>query len=256
MKFLKLIFLVVLISIFTFSCSPTKKVIDTQVSLEDILDRMKSNYEKINSYSASGNIDLNLRNLKMSLQFSMQAIKPNTFLIDVYGPLGIDIASVFLKDDSLMILNVLKDQLIKTSFNSPKLRERQFVDLFIKIIHKSLFGYLDVRSFEADSSFVSETEEKICAIKYFRGSKFDFCFDKATKFISEVFYYKNNSNENFEFYLNGLKESDKIVFPTRVMFNDSSTGESIAISFRKIQFNNIQDEIEFLIPDEIEVIEW
>ncbi len=256
MKFLKLIFLVVLISVFTFSCSPTKKVVDTQVSLEDILDRMKYNYEKINSYSASGNIDLNLRNLRMSLQFSIQATKPNTFLIDVFGPLGIDIASVYLKDDSIMILNMLKNQLIKTSFNSPKLRNRQFVDLFIKIIHKSLFGYLDLHSFEADSSFVTETEEKICAIKYSGESKFDFCFDKAMRFISEVFYHKNKSNENLEFYLNGLKEFDKIIFPTRVVFNDSNTGESVSVSFKKIHFNNIQDEIEFSIPDEVEVIEW
>lgn len=102
MKSLKLLLFLFVSMTLYFSCSPSKKITGEEVTLEDILQNMESNYIRINSYSGTGKIDLNLKSLKMTLQFSLQAIKPSTVYLDLYGPFGIEAASIYLKEDLYM----------------------------------------------------------------------------------------------------------------------------------------------------------
>lgn len=256
MKFIKLFLLLILVSLPYFSCSTSKKVTSEQVTLEEILLNMKSNSQKINSYSGTGKIDLNLKSIKMPLQFSLQAIKPSTVYLDLYGPFGIEAASIYLKEDSIYVYNAMSNSLIKFSFSSSRLRDFQFVSFLNQMLYKSFFGYIDLDTIASDSTFTFETSNKICVIKYIQKSRYDFCFDKSKKFLSEIYYRSETSNENFVILFSELKKYNNIVFPSSIIFNDNDRQESVSISFKQLEFNSVKDELEFNIPEDAKVIEW
>ncbi len=86
-----------ILSLVLISCRTSRELINTNVGIDVIEAFMKSNYDKINSYTATGDIELNLQELKTKLQFSINALKPKSAIIDLFGPFGFDIASVFLR---------------------------------------------------------------------------------------------------------------------------------------------------------------
>lgn len=256
MKSLKLLLFLFVSMTLYFSCSPSKKITDVEVTLEDILQNMESNYIRINSYSGTGKIDLNLKSLKMTLQFSLQAIKPSTVYLDLYGPFGIEAASIYLKEDSLYVYNAMSNTLIKTSLTSPKLRDLQFLNHFNQMFLKSLFGYIDLNSMVSDSTLNVNSSDKVCVIKFNQQYRYDFCFDKSKRFLSDISYSSANSNENFLILFKELKNYGKIFFPSNIIFNDVARKENVSISFKSLEFNSVSDELEFNFPEDVKVIEW
>ncbi|MCX8057673.1 MAG: DUF4292 domain-containing protein [Ignavibacteria bacterium] len=253
---MKRILLKILISLILVSCSTTKTISKKEITLDEILEEMKLNSVKIQSYSAIGDVDLNLNSLKMKLSFSIQSQKPHKVLIDLFGILGIDIASIYLNNDSILVYNAINNELISTNFSSNKIKRSKLSLIADKKIYSILFGEFDLNSFEADSASVKDYDDKFSLIKYFSNNRIEVFYDKTTSFISEIIYYSSTSNNIFEIFFKEIKVIDGIKFPSKIFINNSNSNETISLEFKKIEFNKNIGELELIYPDDAEIKEW
>lgn len=238
------------------SCSPSKNIIDSEITYEEISQSLKTNYEKIKSYSSTGKVDLDLNKLKMTVQFEIQVVKPSNAKIDLFGPFGFDIASVFLKNDSIYIYNAIENLIIKTSFSSEHFKNYELSEVISEIIYPSLLFYFDLNKIHADSTVYSSTKNKICVIKFLKDINLSVCYDKSELFLSEIDINKNSSRKDFVIRFKDLKRIDGIQFPMNIVIIDKNTQENISILFKKIEFNKIKDDLNFSIPENARFEEW
>lgn len=256
MKKIFSLLIIVVVSLNIISCGPTKKVIDHEISFDEINENLKINYDKIKSYSATGSAELNLKRIKMTIQFDLQVLKPSSAIIDLYGPFGFEIASAYLNDDSIKIYNAIDNQLIKTSFSSKKMNASEFGEVFKRIIYPLFFGYFNIDIIEEDSTKFISTKDKFCVTKFYKNSFLEIYYDKSKFFLSEIALRKNFSNKKFLISFQEVKQFDGIKFPVKIEINNEDTQESISISFKKIEFNKINEELQFSVPENVMVKEW
>lgn len=243
-------------SLFFFSCTSSKKISDYEISFEEILQSSKSNFEKINSYSGNGRIEVNLKNISTNLQFFITVKKPSQALIDLYGPFGIDFGNVYLNDDSILIFNSFQNQLIVTEFSSNKLKSLNVFGLSKDLLYSILFGYLDQKSILEDSAIVTNTKNELELIKFVGDRKLVFTYDKILRNLTKVKVYEDLMNPIFEISYSEIKNYGEIFFPEKIEFLNLKTNESILLFFKKLNFNENEDDINFAVPEDVEIVKW
>ncbi|MFN4111146.1 MAG: DUF4292 domain-containing protein [Ignavibacteria bacterium] len=256
MKKIIQLLIIVVFSLNIISCGTSKKVINYEISFDEINESLKINYDKMKSYSANGSAELNLNEIKLTVQFDLQVLKPSSATIDLFGPFGFEIASAYLKDDSINIYIAIDNQLIKTSFSSNRINASEFGEVFKRIIYPLFFGYFNIDVIEGDSTKYISTEEKFGVIKFLKNSVLEIYYDRSKYFFSEIAFSKNFSNKKVLISFQELKEFNGIKFPMRIDIINEDTQESISISFKKIEFNKINEELQFSVPENVKVKEW
>lgn len=256
MKNLFLIFINFVFTLFLISCSTSKMKVEPDLSLEEINSFMKSNYDKIESYSGNGNIQLNLLKLKTNLDFYISVKKPDRVLMDIFGPLGIDVGTLYINDDSILVYNSINEQLIITNFSSPSLQKILFNDLDKEMIYSLFFGYIDLEKFSSDSSELINDEEIIKLVKYSGEEKKEFYYSKRSKYIVKIKFFRNSSEPVFEMSISEIKKYNGLIFPVKIILTNLKTDESIALKLKEIDFNNLNDELEFKYPENVQVLRW
>jgi hypothetical protein len=102
-----------LIAILVISCSSTKNAINQKEAIEkkEYNSEITSpsqiiNYRKqIDSYECLGDFELNFNNQSFDGTFELQTIRNKIFLLKLFGPFGINIASIFGENDKVTIIN-------------------------------------------------------------------------------------------------------------------------------------------------------
>jgi outer membrane lipoprotein-sorting protein len=256
MKIVLKLFILSFISIAVYSCSSSEKIAKKDLSFEEIISEAEANYQKINSYTATGILDLNLKNLKMNLGISIQTLKPSKAQIQISGPFGIDVASVYLKEDSIFIYDLINDRLIETNFSSPKL-QRFFKKGFSReIVYSLLFAYLNLDAIQADSSIIKTFENKFCISKFYDQGRYDIYYDKSNAFISEITFSPIDSEPELIVQFLEVQKFDSITFPKKLLVDFVKSKEDVTIELKKIQFNSNKTDLDFSLPEDVEVIKW
>lgn len=256
MNSIKKIFIIIFTALFFFSCTTNKRISRSDITFEELLENSRANFERIESYSGSGTIELNLNNLKMNLQFSISTKKQDQALVDLFGPLGIDIGSIFINDDTILVFNAFKDQLILTRFSSERFKKLSPVEVDKNFFYSILFFFIDQNSIKADSSFVMNNEKEFILIKYLNEKKFEFIYDKFFRSLIRIVVFDNFNEPTFEINLLKFKNNDEINFPELITFTNLKTNESISLNFKKIEFNKIVEDLNFELPENVEIIKW
>ncbi|MGB9663692.1 MAG: DUF4292 domain-containing protein [Ignavibacteria bacterium] len=220
------------------------------------MEKSQSNFERIISYSGNGTIEINLSNFIANFQFTITAIKPAQALIDVYGPFGFDIGKVYLNGDSIFIYNSIQNQLIITDFSFEKLKRLNFINVDRKIIYAVLFGYLDQDYITADSSYIQNKEKQIELVKFIDKTKFEFIYDRSSSSLSKIRIFKSIDNPVFEIHFSDLVNSGEISFPKKIDFINLNTNEKISLNFKQLNFNELNEEINFELPEDAGIIRW
>ncbi len=239
------------------SCSTSKKVTYESISFDELLNEYKSNFESINSISASGTISLSTKNFPVKLEFEMITLKDNRARIDLWGPLGIYVGNLYLNDDSIMIHNNFNNQLIYASFSSSKLRKYFADEINKNLIYSLLLGYINPDQINSDSS-----SPVIDSGNFYRFSKIkndrriDFYFDKSSRMISEIKMIKG-SEFTLNMTLNGfIKDKNGIRFPSKIRFIDLKKDNWLEINFSEIYINK-ETVIQYPeVPEDVVIKRW
>ncbi len=256
MKFLGRISALLIASVFFFSCTSSKKISVNEISIEEILQNTMSNFEKINSYSGNGRMKVDLKNISASFKFFITVKKPSRVLIDLYGPLGFELGSVYLNGDSIFILNSIQNQIITTNFSSDKLKKLNVFGVDKDLIYSFLFCYFDQKSIVKDSVIVLNTKNQFHLIKFVGDKKLEFTYDKIWRNLNKVRVYEDKENPLFELNYSDIKNYDEIIFPEKIELLNLKTKESILLFFEKLNFNETENEINFDLPEDVEIIKW
>src|SRR3990172_4447829 len=86
-----------LLTYFALSCSPKTSRIDlTRISPEEIIRRTQMNNHEVASFHASGTISIESREFVGTASITVSIKRPDSILIKIEGPFGIDIGSMLL----------------------------------------------------------------------------------------------------------------------------------------------------------------
>ena len=97
-----------------WSCAPTRTIVAdaSAISAESVLQRVKANASRIHNLTAHGTVTVERRDSGNSGSFDMVLKKPDSLLIKLSGPFGIDAGMVLLTPQEFRLYNRFANQLV------------------------------------------------------------------------------------------------------------------------------------------------
>ncbi len=126
-------------TLFLFGCSTTTKITKEvqPLSAEMVMFNVREQYKKISTLQAEGTLSIESPSFSNSASFEMFAHRPDSLLIHITGPFGIDVASASIKKSTILFYNKLNNEYIETDiekelpvlFNLP-INSKDIIDVF------------------------------------------------------------------------------------------------------------------------------
>jgi len=237
-KIAYILFLIVFIGIF-YSCSSIKDTSEKKQSnlKEKTIDSIETfqvlNLRKgLNNFESTGEVTININNDEFSGNFELGYINNKHCILNIYGPFGLNIASVEIKSDSLKIANLWHKKYYQTH---TKIKSTELDLNYLELIRKLLIAEPLI-----DSIIIKN-----------KGDTLDFShtFDKGK---ASYKYIISNSNlifseveiEQYQVKLmyNNYKKNDSNYYPYKLVFEIDSLNAKVTFEIEELEILNDLDK--------------
>jgi len=99
-------------------------------------------------------------------------------------------------------------------------------------------------------------ESEFTLIKFLKERKLEFTYDKLSRTLKEIQVFENSVEPVFKINFLKYKNYNEINFPQVISFLNLKTNESISLNFKKFEFNKLEEDLNFELPEDVEIIRW
>ena len=262
------------------SCRSQRKVVKTplrEYGIEFLFDRMKENQFQFETLSMKASIEASSNTSKESnnLTGNIRIVRDSVIWASVSLGLGIEVARLYITQDSVFFLNRIANEYVATSFGF--FNTQYQVDLDFNILQSLLTGndFDDYESTKFKASYDSgryklTAQERRKQKKYIRSNSdarrvlIQDTWLNPDNFKIETMNIKAVENQQRKLQVNysNFKEIEKQLFPHRVSFEVfmqepgavKNYKSSVNVSFSKIELNK-ELSIPFNIPNNCKRVE-
>ena len=103
------------VAILLSSCSPkhAEILLDTRaITPRGLLDRVRAQEEKLQSIVGKGSVSFESNELAGSASFELSLRKPDSLLVLLEGPFGVDLGTIFLSREKYVMFNSMETRVI------------------------------------------------------------------------------------------------------------------------------------------------
>ncbi|MGH2575479.1 MAG: DUF4292 domain-containing protein [Ignavibacteria bacterium] len=248
--------------ILIYSCTASKEEVKEldKIPVKEIKEKVNKNSELIESLEASGSISIDSPELSNSGSIEVRIKKPDSVLIKIEGPFGIDIITALITRNNFIYYNAQENKAIMGPTNETN----------IGAILKLKVGFDELlNSFSASFNFIGEQEDSLDAksennnyiiqIISKNGMK-KFLIEPKDFFINKYGVYDNNSITKLEvFYSNYRVESissGQINFPNQIKITKPDKEQTVWLYYESKTINKKNLSFKIKIPTSARIIKW
>ncbi len=112
-------------------CAPTSELgrARGEATAEEIFEAVRTNTERVEALQGSGRLTVESPEINESASFSLYLRKPDTMMIRIEGPFGIEVGTGVLTRESFLFYNALQNQVIRGSSSAENLHRALRMDL-------------------------------------------------------------------------------------------------------------------------------
>jgi outer membrane lipoprotein-sorting protein len=258
-----LILLLVTISgiIFLEGCAPAKQIQEVRmISADRLIKRLEATRRMIKTFNAKGTIAVKNSDMDTRSSFQVEIKRPDSVKISLFGPFGIDLASVLLTPNNFLFYDAMNDKCYKGKVKPGIMRELIKVDISYDQLIDIMTGSVnltDKLNKEPDKYEFHDGNYTMTFTDSLASRK-DIYVVNTEDF--EILEYKQTDLKNRDLldaqYSNFKKNDDMTIIPTSIKFNDSRNNQAIKIDYRSINVNKESDNLKLSIPDDAQIIQW
>lgn len=253
-----IIFIVVLI-VTVFSCSPAPRmVLDTdRVTPGQLVHDVELNHSKKTSLRARGSLSIESRDFANSGNFNLDMKHPDSLLVRLRGPFGINVGTVFLSQRDFLFYNSMANEVIVGEPRNDILRAFLRMDIGVNAIMDLFLG--------SSRNLIYETrrpdEYKIDGDQYlliFRshGTIRRYWIDPQFRAVSRFVYSSIDDRPLLEERYDRFTEIQGMVMAQTIRVISHQERASFSVSYSRIDLNTDDLSFSFSIPSNAKVIEW
>jgi len=254
------IILSTIISITFLSCVPSRPGEDIEIlSVERLINKLEANRRRIKNFEGSGTLIINTPTLENTANFRVVLVKPDSILLNILGPFGIEIGQALVTNKDFIFYDALSNTAYSGEIDSEVLQNIFRIDLPFKDIIDAITGSVNL----TNQLYKSPNDFNVIYDKYHL-SYFDSLSGLTTLYKIDVRrlgitdYELRPSESDFEIIGNfsEFEVLENVAIPFRIQIENKASKQRLEINYKKISVNKKNLFIDFKLPEDVDVVKW
>lgn len=257
--FIQIIFSLIL-TFTILSCVPSRPYDDVEIlSSERLINKLEANRRRIKNFEGNGNLIVNTPTLENTANFRVVIVKPDSILLNILGPFGIEIGQALVTNDNFIFYDALSNTAYTGEIDSDAIQNIFRVDLPFKDIIDALTGSVNLTNqlYKSPDMFnVTYDKYNLTYYDSLSGNTTNYKIDVRRLGITE---YELKSNDNkFDIIGNysNFEVLENVAIPLKITIENKTSNQRIEINYKKISVNKKGLFIDFKLPDDVDLVKW
>jgi hypothetical protein len=233
------------------SCAPSRPALEldsTKVEVGHLLELVRARSEKLRSLVGSGSVAFETPQGGGDAFFSLSLRKPDSLLVRLEGPFGIDVGFLFLTRERYVLYNSLENRVFEGTPKAEALRRLIPVELTPEQIVEAFSGIipLPTRAEEVISYCVEDDRFKLVS-----ACGLDTCtywVDPASLLIRHYVRHDGGGRVVMEVETGKVTEEEGVFLPKRIRVTFPDSGRQIAVLYSSLSLNDPSPSFAFTVP--------
>lgn len=242
-----------------FSCSPAPRVtLDTdRVTPVQLVRDVQQNHVKKTSIQARGSISIESSEFSNSGNFTMDMEHPDSLIVRLRGPFGINVGTVFLSHNNFVFYNSMANEAIIGAPQTDILRTFLRMDVGVNDIMDLFMGSSRALFYEPrrPDEYTIDGDQYLLVFRS-RDTIRRYWIDPYYKAISRVVYSSADDRPLYEERYDRFTEIDDIVMARSIRVVSHEERASFSVSYSQIDLNAKDLSFTYSIPGSARIIEW
>ncbi len=255
----KLVSVAALMAALLFSCSPAPRVtLDTdKVTPAQLVRDVEMNHTKKTSLRARGSISIESRDFSNSGNFNMDLKHPDSLLVRLRGPFGINVGTVFLSQNEFVFYNSMANEAIVGEPRNDILRAFLRMDVGVNDIMDLFLGSSRTlfNEHRRPDEYAIDGDQYLLIFRS-RDSIRRYWIDPYYRAVSRMVYSSAEDRPLLEERYDRFTRVNGTVMAQSIRVISHQERASFSVSYNRIDLNANELSFSYSIPANAKVIEW
>ena len=235
---------------------PTTNLAGRLISAEMIQRSVEINRERVQSLNGSGTISVETPEIAQSGSFELMLHKPDSILVKIQGPFGIQVGAALLTRTDFVFYNSMRNQLVTGSVNARNLnRIFRFNLTFDELLSLFTGGSFVNGDNNKPDSLVIEDNQYVLSYGNSDGTR-RYWIDPATLLISKIQHTDARGKLVLEERFERFRDLGDASLPRQIRLTQHQARRVVAVSFSSLDINAGAVPLVLDIPTNAERVHW
>lgn len=241
-------------------CVPSKPIEEVEIlPSERLINKLEANRRKINSFEGVGIIEVESDIYDNSATFRVIMQKPDSIYFTILGPFGIELAQALVTNEEYIFYDALQNTAYTGKVDDEVLRNIFKVNLRFTDLLDAFVGSVNLTNdlYKQPNEYTVEYDKYI--LKYIDPDN-----DRTTTYkvdirelgITDYTLYADNGRINIEGQYSQFELLENVAIPFEIEVQNKVENQKIKINYRNVAANNRNIIIDFILPDDADIISW
>lgn len=213
-----------------------------------IYESVATQHRKITSMAGTGSISVQTPEMAQSGSFELLLQKPDSLLIKLEGPFGIDVGTALVSRSEFQFYDVFRNRLI-IGATTPENLERVF---------RMAVGFDDLLALVAGGAFLGDDNPEQAAFDRnddsycltFAGDPItrQYIIDPTSLLITTILFLRSNGSVATEQRFGDFRVVDGVLIPFEVKVIQRSERRMVAVRYSEVTINGPSSDLHFFVP--------
>lgn len=244
-------FLVCLVAILFASCAPKRSEISLntdETPVTTLLERVEERAARISSLVGNGIISFDSPEISGSAAFQSNMKKPDSLLVTLTGPFGIDVGTFFLSKEKYVMYNSLENSVTTGDPKNSAIRSIIPFELTSEQILNAFAGVFIIRDSESNLKRYA-IEDDAFVLSYASGRNTSTYWIDPQSLLVSRFEQRNADGElEVEAKAAAFLNEENVSAARRIQIQFPKQSRQISISYRALKLNDPDTDFSFTVP--------
>lgn len=251
-------FIAILLAFVLVDCRTTStlNLHNRSISSVEVQEVIRTHVEKIHSLQGEGRISVETPEIAQTGSFILTLRKPDSILVRLEGPFGINIGSALVTRDEFLFYNSIQNKLITGSSKTENLNRI----LHVQLSFDDLLNFFSGGTFFMDDLRIPDEtkidDEQYVFIYKAANAGRKYWIDPSTFLIQKVQYLDRNGKLSLEQTFSNFQIVNGIEVPYNIRIVQPKARQMVALAYSDIAINTALTPFTFTIPSDAERIRW
>lgn len=226
------------------------------MTAELVQQTVRANHDRVRSMKGTGRITIETPEIAQSGSFELALQKPDSVLMKLEGPFGIDVGSALLTRKEFLFYNIYQNEVITGTTSAENLTkilriQLSFDDLLALFSGGTFFG--DDQTMP-DAVTVQE-DQYVFTYRHPYGER-RYWVDPATQLIARIQQFDGQDKLRFDQAFSNFRNVGGATVPFRIRIREYQTGRALSIAYTHISVNTGSLQFTFTIPESAARVRW
>jgi len=233
------------------SCSPkhAEILLDTRaITPQGLLDRVRAQEEKLQSIVGKGSVSFESNELAGSASFELSLRKPDSLLVLLEGPFGIDLGTIFLSREKYVMFNSMENRVITGTPTSDAMQSVMPFDLTYDQILGAFCGGFPLPH-AGDSLQAYSVDDDLFFLSFTSGtSLYKYWIDNKYLLVSRFEMWDAGGHAVIRARAFAFTEEDGVSAPRRITVSFPEEQRQLGIFYSSLTLNEPHPSFVYSIP--------